>query len=193
MHQIGDNCVAQLADFRLAGRCLAGEPAAWEEVYGQCHGPLLVSINVMLGSEEACPNRIEEIAARVWYALIENDGRLLARYDSRKGARLITFLRSVAKTEVSRHFRRERRWRSTERIALAGRPPHHPGDDAETAALLRDFLPTLTPREREFYGDYLAGSPSGGGEIDCEPLSANSRQLGHRIREKLLRFLGYEA
>ena len=193
MHQIGDNHEALLADFRLAGRCLAGEPAAWEEVYDQCHGPLLVSINVMLGSEEACPNRIEEIAARVWYALIENDGRLLARYDSRKGARLITFLRTVAKTEVSRHFRRERRRRIRERIALRGKSAYHPADDAETAALLSEFIPTLTAGESKFYEDHLAGPPSGGGGVDCGPLSPNARQLGRRIRKKLLRFLGREA
>jgi hypothetical protein len=155
---------------------------------------LLVSIKVMLGSNDACPNRIDEIAARVWYALIENDGRLLARYDSRKGARLITFLRTLAKTEVSRHFRRERRRLRRERIALAGRPPYHPGNDAETAALLRGFLPSLTGGEREFYEDRLAWHPSGdGAAVDRGPLSANARQLRHRIREKLLRFLGYQS
>jgi len=181
-------------DRELMGRCLAGEVSAWDELYCRCHAALSSSIKVLLlGGGDSDLNLVDEIAARVWYALIENDGRLLARFDPRRGARLITFLRAVAKTEVSRHFRRERRRQRRERIALRGRPSHQPADDAETAALLREFLPTLAVGEREFYEDHLAGPLAGGGEIDREPLSVNARELRHRIREKLLRFLGYES
>ena len=182
-----------VADSRLAKRCLAGEPAAWEEFYAQCHRPLLVSIEVMLGPDRADPNLVDEIAARVWYALIENDGRLLARYDPRRGARLITFLRAVAKSEVCRHFRRQCRRRRREWIALGGRPPHQPADDAEMTATLGEFVQTLTAGEREFYEDHLAGHPASRGWVTREPLSANARQLTRRIRKKLLRFFGREA
>jgi len=68
---------------------------------------------------------------------------------------------------------------------------HQPADNAETIASLHEFLPHLTAGEREFYEDHLAGRPVGGGDVDREPLSANARQLAHRIREKLLPFLGY--
>jgi len=188
-----DNHQALLADSRLAKRCLAGEPAAWEEFYTQCNWPLLLSIEVMLHPNNGDLNLVDEIAARVWYALIEKDGRLLARYDPRRGARLITFLRTVAKTEVRRHFRREGRRQRRERIALGGKPTHQSGNDAETAAQLREFLPTLTVGERGFYEHHLAGCPSGGLKVGREPLSANARELRHRIRKKLLGFLGREA
>ena len=171
-------------DRELIGRCLAGEVKAWEELYSRCHPPLLSSIKVLLDGGSSDLNLVDEIAAGVWYALIENDGRLLARYDPRRGARAITFLRTVAKTEVRRHFRRERHRRRRERIAFRARPAHHPADDAQTTASLGEFLGTLTTRERGFYDRHL-------GEVDRKPLSANARQLAHRIREKLLRFLGY--
>ncbi len=183
-------------DRELIGRCLAGEVNAWEELYCRCNPALLSSIKVLLGGGGCDLNLVDEIAARVWYALIENDGRLLARYDPRRGARLITFLRSVAKTEVCRHFCGEQCRRRCERIALCATPAHDPADDAQTAASLREFLPTLTAGERGFYEDHLAGHPAGGGvagAVDSEPLSPNARQFRHRIREKLLRFLGREA
>ena len=179
-------------DRQLLGRCLAGEVNAWDELYYAFNPELLSSIEVLLGGGDSDLNLVDEIAARVWYALIENDARLLARYDPRRGARLITFLRAVAKTEVSRHFRREHRRQMRERIALRGKPLHQPADDAETAVLLAEFLPTLTTAEREFYEDHLAACPGGGPWVDREPLSVNARQLAHRIREKLLRLLGRE-
>jgi len=172
-------------DRELIGRCLAGEVKAWEELYCRCHPPLLRSIKVLLEGGASDLNLVDEIAAGVWYALIENDGRLLARYDPRRGARAITFLRTVAKTEVRRHFRRERRRRRREQIAFRARPADHPADDAQTTASLRDFLGTLTAREKGFCDDHL-------GAVDREPLSANARQFRHSIRNKLLRFLGRE-
>ena len=68
------------ADGLLAKRCLAGEVAAWEELYAQCHEPLLISIRIMLGPQSADASLVDEIAARVWYALVANDGKLLSRY-----------------------------------------------------------------------------------------------------------------
>jgi len=173
-------------DRELIDRCLAGEVDAWEELYRRCHPPLLQSIKVLLEGGVCDPNRVDEISAKVWYALIEKDGRLLARFDPRRGARAITFLRTVAKTEVRRHFRRQRRRRRRERIALCGRPAHQPADDDQTTASLWEFLDALTGCERAFYNHQL-------GDADRKPLSANGRQLRHRIRAKLLRFLGREA
>ena len=111
-------------DRELIGRCLAGEVKAWEELYCRSHPALLSSVKVLLGGGGCDLNLVDEITAGVWYALIENDGRLLARYDPRRGARLITFLRTVAKTEVCRHFRREGRRQRREQIALRARPAH---------------------------------------------------------------------
>ena len=81
-------------DRALVDRCLEGDPGAWEELYRHCHPLLLSYIKILLGGGASDPNLVDEISARVWYALIEKGGRLLARYDSRRGARLITFLRN---------------------------------------------------------------------------------------------------
>jgi DNA-directed RNA polymerase specialized sigma24 family protein len=181
------------ADTRLVKRCVAGEVSAWEELYTQCHEPLLFSIKVMLRPGNADPNLVDELAARVWYALIKDDAKLLSKYDSRRGALLITFLMSVAKSELTHHFRTEKRREKRERIALTGKLAHHSNDEVQTAASLAEFLPALTSREREYYDDHLLGHPGNG---DCSAAGSfslsNARQLEHRIRGKLLRFLGYE-
>ena len=58
------------ADADLAKRCVDGEVAAWEELYAQCHQPLLVSIEMMLRPNNADRNLVDELAARAWYAQI---------------------------------------------------------------------------------------------------------------------------
>ncbi|MBN2292706.1 MAG: sigma-70 family RNA polymerase sigma factor [Pirellulales bacterium] len=178
------------ADAALAKRCVAGEVAAWEELYSQCHDPLLFSIEVMLGPGNADKNLVDELAARVWYTLIKDDAKLLSKYDYRRGAQLITFMMPVAKSELSRYFRDEKRREKRERIALAGKTPH---DTSHPDMSLAEFLPTLTRREREFYDDNLLGYPVNGSNSATGTFSlANARQLKHRIRTKLLKFLGYE-
>jgi hypothetical protein len=188
-----DNRELLRADARLVKRCLAGEVAAWEELYSQCHEPLLLSIAVMLGLGLEDPNLVDELAARVWYALIKDDAKLLAKYDSRRGAQLITFLCTAAKSEVTHYFRAERRREKRERIALHGKSAHHCDDELQTAASLAEFLPTLSRREREYYDDHLLGYPGNGDSSAAGTFSlSNARQLKHRIRGKLLMFLGYE-
>ncbi|HBO46263.1 MAG TPA: hypothetical protein DD670_20525, partial [Planctomycetaceae bacterium] len=75
------------ADGELVARCAAGEVGAWEELYDQCHVPLLRAIRCLLGQTVPDQNLIDELAARVWYALIDKDGKLLARFDKQRGAR----------------------------------------------------------------------------------------------------------
>ncbi len=80
------------ADQRLAKRCVKGEVLAWEELYGRFHDPLCTAIRGMLGSGGADLSRIDEIAARVWYALVRDDGELLNRFDPARHTRLTGFL-----------------------------------------------------------------------------------------------------
>jgi hypothetical protein len=182
------NAAGLEADHRLAERCVAGEVAAWEENYAQCHEPLCVSIRVMLGRTLSDPNFVDEIAARVWYALVANDGALLARYTPKRGARLITFMRAVAKDEICRHFRTEIRRREREFSALRGRPRRHVTDLGPVVRGLKEFLGTLSPREHSFCCEVLLAEPPAGLE---EPRStANIWQLTHRVYQKLLQFLG---
>ena len=191
-HSEADNRELLRADARLAKRCVAGEVPAWEELYAQCHEPLLFSIKVMLGPGDADLNLVDELAARVWYTLVKDDAKLLSKYDSRRGSRLITFLMTVAKSELSHHFRDEKRRQKRERIALYGKSAHHSNAEAQTAASLAEFLPTLTNQEREYYDDHLSDCADGDSGAAAVFTLSNARQLRHRIRSKLLRFLGYE-
>ena len=183
-----DDCQALLqSDRRLADRCLAGEVAAWEEFYAQCHDPLCTAIRIMLGRPNGDPNLVDEIAARVWYALVANDGELLARYSPRRGARLITFMRALAKDEMCRHFRTELRRRERELSALRQQPQPGGFVPAQQASGLTEFLSTLTPQEHSFCCEVLLAEPASAGDIQRSP--ANIWQLTHRVYKKLRRFL----
>jgi hypothetical protein len=176
------------ADGLLAKRCLAGEVAAWEELYSQCHEPLLVSIRIMLGSQSTDGNLVDEIAARVWYALVANDGALLARYKTNRGARLITFMRMRANSEIVRYIRGEVRQRKRELAALRQRPQHQGQDGEQPVNVLAEFFGTLTAREQVFCSKHLLGESSD--VLDPAYSASNVWQLSHRIRRKLLRFIG---
>jgi hypothetical protein len=176
------------ADGLLAKRCLAGEVAAWEELYAQCHEPLLLSIRIMLGPRNTDANLVDEIAARVWYALVANDGELLGRYKTNRNARLITFMRMRASSEIVRYIRSEVRHRKRELAALRQRVQHQGQDGAQPVNVLAEFFGTLTPREQVFCSEHLLGEPSGAAPPAYS--ASNIWQLSHRIRRKLLRFLG---
>jgi hypothetical protein len=176
------------ADGLLAKRCLAGEVAAWEEFYLQCHEPLLTSIRIMLGPQSADASLVDEIAARVWYALVANDGELLSRYKPSRGARLITFMRTRAKSEMVHYIRAEVRRRKRELAARRERPQYQSQDGAPPVNFLAEFLDMLTPREQVFCNEHLFGESSDvvGGTYS----TSNIWQRSHRILRKLLRFLG---
>ncbi len=185
---------AVLGDRQLVDRCLRGDVAAWEELYEQCHPTLVKSIEILLGHGHSDQHLVDEIAARVWYALVADDGQLLARFDPDRGALLTTFLRMLAKDEVSRHFRTERRRRERELSALRERSRHQLADFNLPVASLSAFMATLTPHERGFCGEHLLSIPPESGETRREePTPAAAWQLTHRIHKKLLKFLGDNA
>jgi hypothetical protein len=176
------------ADALLAKRCLAGEVAAWEQLYAQCHQPLLISIRIMLGPHSGDASLVDEIAARVWYAIVANDGELLSRYKPSRGARLITFMRARAGSEMARYIRSEVRRRKRELAALRQKPQYQGQDGTQPVNVLAEFLGTLTPCEQVFCNDHLLGESS---DLMVAPYStSNIWQISHRIRRKLLRFLG---
>jgi hypothetical protein len=190
--QKADLASALAADHTLVERCLSGEVAAWEELYAQCHDMLVVSVRCLLGQARNDANLVDEIAARVWYALVANDGELLAKYDPKRGARIITFMRAVAKDEICRFFRSERRRRRRERIACADKSPHHSDEQAESKAALAEFWETLSPRELGFATDHLLAVS---GDIEQpvatslpEYSAANIWQLTHRVYSKFVKF-----
>ncbi len=177
------------ADRLLIDRCRAGEVAAWEMLYRQCHGPLLLAIKIFLGRYSAGEDLAEEIAARVWFNLVDENGALLDRFDARRGCRLTTFLAALAKRDVLRYLRGERRRHAREnasRPSLGSQRAVPPAPEADFSVSLDEFLDTLSLREREFCETYLlANSHDDLGEFSA----ANRWQLRHRVRRKLIDFL----
>jgi DNA-directed RNA polymerase specialized sigma24 family protein len=175
------------ADVRLVARCKRGEPVAWSEIYQSFHDRLQASIRPILGPMANDASLVDEIAARVWYALIRNDFELLGRFDPARGCRLSTFLGVIAKHEARQLLRSERRRRSREQGAskieatstLAVRELELASDE--------EFLATLTPSERAFYVEVLL-APEGAIPAK-EYTKANAWQLTHRVKEKMAEFL----
>jgi hypothetical protein len=178
------------ADHCLAKRCVAGEVAAWEEFYAQCHDPLLGGIRVLLSGWTSDANLVDEIAARVWYALVTDDGKLLTRYDPRRGGRLSTFMGAIAKGIVGQYLRSERRRLDREREASYGKPPHHADGQDQVVSAMDEFLETLGPGERQFCDEHLLNSP-GDGEQNGTLSRAGFWQRSRRVYQRLRRFLGH--
>lgn len=173
-------------DRRLAMRCLAGEVAAWEDLYGRFHEPLCRAIRGMLGGGGSDLSRVDEVAARVWYALVRNDGELLGRFDPARHTRLGGFLRGLARIEIMQYYRAEYRRRAQETACCAARAGRESAaSDWEVSAMIDDFAATLTPSEQEFLEEHLLG----GDETDSQRWSdATIWQRCHRIRTKLKAF-----
>lgn len=172
-------------DGQLIHRCLAGDVSAWSEIYREFHDSLLVSIRRYLNRAGQDANLVEEIAARVWYALIKNGFELLAKFDVSRGCRLSTYLSVVAKNETRVLFRSERRRRSREQ--LASKPDITDENLIESHQLMSDgeFLVTLSQAERAYFLDVLVASPTDREAAEQSYSTENNWQLRHRIRRKL--------
>jgi len=177
------------ADRTLIDRCLAGDVTAWSLLYRQTHDSLLATIRNFLGRAGQDRNLVEEIAARVWYALVKNDFELLAKFDVRRGCRLSTFLSVLAKSETRMLFRSERRRRSREQ--LVSRPELDNELSIAPTGLVsdEDFLGTLSPAEKTFYLDVLVAPSNERQSAQQAYSSENVWQLNYRVRKKLERFI----
>jgi DNA-directed RNA polymerase specialized sigma24 family protein len=176
----------------LVDRCRAGDDAAWEEIHARCHSHLVKQIRYTLGERARDANLVDEIAARVWFGLVADDGYLLERFQPDRGNGLGKYLAAIARFEVLRHqrgeFRRRRREQETQTARQSAR------DDRQLAEMtldVQDFLPKLTPREKEFFYRVLLGNDNRNGE-ELQISAPNAWQLRHRIRRKLLAFLELE-
>ncbi|NLX53542.1 MAG: sigma-70 family RNA polymerase sigma factor [Planctomycetaceae bacterium] len=173
-------------DQTLVDRCRAGDDAAWAEVHARCQSQLIRQIRYTLGERARDQNLVDEIAARVWFGLVADDGYLLERFEPGKGSGLSKYIAAIARFEVLRHQRGEFRRRQREQeTQFARRAVHDDRHFAEMTIDVQEFLPTLTPREKEFFYRVLLGNDGEQMEISA----ANAWQLRHRIRRKLLEFL----
>jgi hypothetical protein len=173
---------AALDDLQLAQRCVAGEVAAWEQIYAQCHDPLSASVKVMLGAQSRDANLVDEIVARVWYTLVANDGEVLAQYKPKRGS-LVTYMRTLARDQITRYFREELRRRKREQSSVRAQPLAN----SSPVDSLAEFLGTLTPHEQVFCSENLLAESTG--TVPEAQSTTNIWQTSHRIYRKLLRFL----
>jgi DNA-directed RNA polymerase specialized sigma24 family protein len=198
-------------DRRLIDRALAKEPDAWDDLYYRCHQPLLAAIRAIIGSRSADANLIDELAARVWYAVVRDDAKLLNRFDAGRGCSLTTYLALLAKDEASRLFRSEKRRRRRETVVATSdtkAPTKSTPVPGAATITLAEFAATLTPAEKSFYEEITeARGQSSNGHNGTEKTNgtanghtntntnsiarsqANEWQLNHRVRRKLERFL----
>jgi DNA-directed RNA polymerase specialized sigma24 family protein len=174
-------------DRRLVDRCVAGETTAWSSLYGYSHDSLLAGIRAFLGTGGHDANLVDEIAARVWYALVKDDFELLNRFDIRHGCRLSTFLSIVAKNEARLLLRSEKRRKVRELAASKHETESSPTTDVAISLSDEEFVLTLSPAERIFYFEVLIDRRGTGSSAKY---SEQYRwQLRHRIRKKLERFI----
>ncbi|MEX2187371.1 MAG: hypothetical protein WD875_11270 [Pirellulales bacterium] len=204
--QTPSNCFTPARDRQLVDRALSGQPGAWDALYDRCHQPLLAAIRAIIANRAVDPNLIDELAARVWYAVVRDEGRLLDRFDPSRGCVLTTYLALLAKDEASRLFRSERRRRRRETAVATSEkktPTKNQANPAAAQLTLAEFAATLTPAEKTFYEEItVAGSQPKNGQDDKNGTEkangaaqsngrsqANEWQLNHRVRRKLERFL----
>ncbi|MBN1910411.1 MAG: hypothetical protein JW818_11775 [Pirellulales bacterium] len=81
---------------QLIARCLAGQPAAWDDLYRRYHSTLLLLAKALLREMSPDCSATDELAARVWYALVSNEGQLLARFLADDRANFSDLLTSLA-------------------------------------------------------------------------------------------------
>jgi len=174
-------------DRRLVDRCVAGDMTAWSLLYSCLHDSLLAVIRAFLGTGGHDANLIDEIAARVWYALVKDGFGLLNRFDVRHGCRLSTFLSIVAKNEARLLLRSEKRRKARELAASKQEIGPSLATDVGLSLSDEEFVLTLSPAERAFYFEVLIDKQGIGSSTNY---SEQYRwQLRHRIRKKLERFI----
>lgn len=98
-----DRAAAQ-REYDLVQRSLAGDQEAWRLLFADQQPRLLAKVRQLLGPMNRNDDLAEEVAARVWSAVLANDCRLLRVYDPRR-ARLSTFLGRRAFFEILMIFR----------------------------------------------------------------------------------------
>jgi hypothetical protein len=184
-----DRAEALASDARLVQRCISGEVHAWEEIYHKCHEPLCAAIRMRLGRMANDPHLVDEIAARSWYVVLEKDGKRLKKYDPRRGAGILTFLKLIAYDEISRHFLSQQRRMKREIISHSRKRRAEAAVRSESiTSSLAEFLITLSPHEQDFCNEYLL--LENGEHADSAYTTTNIRQLTHRIYKKFLSYIG---
>lgn len=178
-------------DESVIARCLAGDQAAWTELYHLCHRRLLAVAHETLGALDNRRDASEEVAARVWMQLVNSDFSLLRAYDSTRNCRFTTYITAICRHQALNYQKSQRRRRmhevSVEKVDALD-PSFAGPASPEVNWLPSDFLDLLTSRERSFCAVYLMSATSGE-HHELKLSQCNIRQLRRRVRQKLVEFL----
>jgi DNA-directed RNA polymerase specialized sigma24 family protein len=130
---------------RLVACCLQGDLESWEMMFDLYHPRLVSTIRVLLrgvnGGQQA-----EDIAAAVWSLLWRDPDKRLRRYNPEAG-RLLSFLTSIARRELSKERRSSQRRHFREFIVARKEASC---EEVGRGLAFNEFLATLTGRELEF-------------------------------------------
>ena len=137
---------AVLADEQLVVRCLRNERTAWAELFELCHSRIVTRVCSVLRRAPGTLDAAEEVAAKVWLAVVVDEGRLLRRFDAGNGTRVATYLSGIAGKETLKFLRSSRRRKHRE--AEYGKAAARRTSTTPVALLeLKEFLSLLTPAE----------------------------------------------
>lgn len=166
----------------IVTRCLRGEYTAWETMFHHYH-PRLVSIIKAEMNWRCSTDQAEEIAASIWCSLCSEAYSRLRRYDPRLG-RLLTYLKALARREIWKRTRQEKKRRARERRSARKEATM---DETEPAIVIQEFLAILTRRERAFCQSYLM--KQSGCSCQSEISSSNYSKLQGRVMKKFRKFV----
>jgi DNA-directed RNA polymerase specialized sigma24 family protein len=176
------NREAAQREYDLVQRVLTGDQHAWYLLFHDQQPRLIARVRQLLGPMHRHEDLAEEVAARVWCAVLADDGHLLRVYDPKCGRlgtylgrrayfEMISLLRTSANRSRHESGYRRRRTEAVEQLALP-----------ETL-VWQEILPRLTDTERHFFHEYLLCRSSS----PLPPL--NIGQLRHDIRRKIVAYL----
>jgi hypothetical protein len=114
----------------------------------------------------------------------------LTKFSAKRGS-LLTFIRLLARKEISHHFRTEQRRLKNEFASLIDKNRTETVTRGESLpTMFAEFLTSLTPRERDFCYEYLQVSGEDNPvRSENSYSSANIWQLTRRIYKKFLSFI----
>jgi DNA-directed RNA polymerase specialized sigma24 family protein len=174
-------------DSPLVAACLNANQRAWDQLYKQYNPWLLLLAGRLLGGR-ARQDLVEDIAANVWFALVEAEG--LRGFDPQRGS-LAGYLSALVRRQVQRHRRLERSCQPHVLLGTGERLADPASLSGASILLWDDFEARLSPAEQRFLQAELFPVAD---DQSTKPLSDSYvRKLRQRVRAKLLSFLQLRA
>lgn len=183
-------------DRQLLDRCLNHEPGAWNDFVDRYMGLIYHTIHHASHARSVIlkPEDVEDLAAEIFLAIIEDDYRVLRQF--RREAALPTYLAVIARRtcikEIVKRHREAELGHVTASRALADEEATHDSEPIATAEEVDRMLQDLPDREAEVIRLYHLKSMSyrqighqlGIPENSIGPILAKARQRLRRVAEQ---------